>query len=208
MAGVPTRVHADRIIVPAREARSVRVAAGQTFRVVDVEGGQVGDLFAFADGDPSEFLSASHTRAATSRLFPAPGEAFVSSRRRPMLELVADDSPGAHDMLIAACDPERYRGLGVEGGHASCAENLATALAAHGLHLPFVPQPVNVFMNIPVVDGVLEWLPAATRAGASLTLRALADLLVVLSACPQDVVGINGGQPSPLAIELQGDHIT
>jgi len=172
-----------------------------------VRGGQVADLFAFADGDPSEYLSASHTRARTNRLFPAIGEAFISNRRRGMLELVADDSPGAHDMLIAACDAERYRELGAEGWHASCAENLAHALAAHGLRSPFVPQPVNVFMNIPVVDRRLEWHPATTKAGDSLTLRALADLLVVVSACPQDLVDINGGDPTSLAIELQGAPI-
>lgn len=186
----------------------MRVAAGQTFRVVDIQGGQVGDLFAFRDGDLREYLSASHTRARTSRLFPAVGEAFVSNRRCPLLELVADDSPGTHDMLIAACDAERYRELGVEGWHASCAENLASALAAHGLCLPFVPQPVNVFMNIPVSAAQLEWLPAATQAGASLTLHALLDVLVVLSACPQDVVSINGGQPTALALEINGALIT
>ena len=104
----------ERIEVPARgAARGRRRRPAATFRVIDVEGGQVGDLFAFVAGDRDEYLSASHTRAHTQRLFPAIGEPFVSNRRRPLLELVADDSPGVHDMLIAACDPERYRELGV-----------------------------------------------------------------------------------------------
>ncbi|HEV2999139.1 MAG TPA: urea carboxylase-associated family protein [Solirubrobacteraceae bacterium] len=199
-----TRTGSGTIAVPAGEGRAVRVAAGQSFRVVDVEGGQVGDLFAFADGDVSEHVSASHTRARNDRLFPAIGQPFVSNRRRPLLELVADDSPGVHDMLIAACDGERYRQLGVEGWHASCAENLVTALGALGLRAPCVPQPINVFMNVPVADGRLEWLPAVTAPGDSVTMRAVADVLVVLSACPQDVVHINGGQPTELAIELLG----
>ena len=186
----------ERIEVPAREGRALRVAAGRSLRVIDVVGGQVGDLFAFAA--PDEYLSASHTRAHTRRLFPAVGEAFHSNRRRPLLELVADDSPGVHDMLIAACDPERYRELGVHGPHASCAENLRHAFPG----APFVPQPVNLFMNIPVVDGEVEFLPASTQPGDSVTLRALADVDVVLSACPQDVLRINGGEPTPLRIEL------
>ncbi|MFD0536975.1 DUF1989 domain-containing protein [Actinomadura luteofluorescens] len=49
------------------EGRAVRVAAGRRVRVVDVEGGQVGDLFAFAADDPREHLSAAHTRSVTSR---------------------------------------------------------------------------------------------------------------------------------------------
>jgi uncharacterized protein YcgI (DUF1989 family) len=200
--------HAERIVVPAAEGRAAAVAAGQSFKVVDVEGGQVGDLFAFAPGDATEYLSASHTRAHTSRLFPSVGEHFVSNRRRPLLELVADDSPGAHDMLIAACDAERYRGLGIDGWHASCAENLRRALASHGVQAPCVPQPVNLFMNIPVDDGRLDWLPAASGPGASVTLRALADVLVVVSACPQDVVAINGGRPTELAIEIVEEATT
>jgi uncharacterized protein YcgI (DUF1989 family) len=189
----------ERIDVPAREGRAVHVPAGRAFRVIDVEGGQVGDLFAFVAGDPAESLSAAHTRAHTQRLFPAIGEQFVSNRRRPLLELVADSSPGVHDMLIAACDPARYRALGVEGAHASCAENLREALGA-----PVdIPQPVNLFMNIPVDrGGRLAWLPAATKAGDAVTLLALADLTVVLSACPQDLVDINADGPTGLSIEL------
>lgn len=190
------------IEVPAAGARSVEVPAGSAFRVIDVDGGQVGDLFAFRVADPGEYLSASHTRAHTSRLFPAVGEQFVSSRRRPLLELVADDSPGVHDMLIAACDPERYRALGAGDDHASCAANLRRALAVREIETLGVPQPLNLFMHVPIVDGRLEWLPAPTRPGASITFRALDDLLVVLSACPQDLVQINGGQPTRLAIEL------
>lgn len=200
-----TELHTERVVVPAREGRAVTIPAGHRFRVVDLAGGQVGDLFAFVAGDAAEHLSASHTRAETSRLFPAPGQCFVSDRRRPLLELVADDSPGRHDMLIAACDPARYRGLGAGEDHPSCAENLRTALAAAGHVAGAVPQPVNLFMDIPVAGERLEWRPAATRPGASVTFRALDTLLVVLSACPQDVVGINRNGPTPLAIDLLGD---
>jgi uncharacterized protein len=188
--------------VPAREGRAVPVRAGERFRVVDVEGGQVGDLFAFLADDPTEHLSASHTRAATSRLFPAIGECFMSNRRRALLRLEADESPGVHDMLIAACDAERYAALGFDGWHASCAENLVTALAERGIVATRVPDPVNLFMEIPTEDGRLDWLPARSEPGASVTFRALADLIIVLSACPQDVVAINGGVPSPLILEV------
>jgi len=107
------------MVVPAGAGRAVWVRHGEQLRIVDVEGGQVGDLFAFAAADPGEYLSASHTRTSTSRLFPRVGEQFMTNRRRPILTLVADTSPGVHDMLIAACDPERYRMLGVPG-HACC----------------------------------------------------------------------------------------
>jgi uncharacterized protein len=192
-----------RVDVPAREGRGVRVAAGQRFRVIDVEGGQVADTFAFRGDDVGEYHSAEHTRAYVSRLFPRPGEPFVTNRRRPILWLESDDSPGVHDMLCAACDPERYTGLGVEGWHASCQENLRRAMAELGFDRVEVPQPINLFMNIPVrAGGELGWEPAPTRAGDSVTLRAEIDCVVVVSACPQDIVPINNGNPTPIAVEL------
>ena len=191
------------IDVLAREGRGVRVAAGHRFRVIDVEGGQVADTFAFRADDVSEYHSAEHTRAVVSRLFPRVGEQFVTNHRRPILTLVEDRSPGIHDMLCAACDPERYSGLGVEGWHASCQENLRRAMGELGVPEVEVPQPVNLFMNIPVREGgALGWEPAPTAAGDSVTLRAEMDCYVVVSACPQDIVPINGLNPTPIAIEL------
>jgi uncharacterized protein YcgI (DUF1989 family) len=61
---------------------------------------------------------------------------------------------------------------------------------------------VNLFMQVPVSGDELAFLPAPTAPGDSVTLRAVVDLDVVLSACPQDVVAINGGQPTALEIEL------
>jgi uncharacterized protein YcgI (DUF1989 family) len=192
----------SRTVVAAGTGRAVAVRAGQRVRVVDVEGGQVGDVFAFAVDDPAEYLSASHTRTHTSRLFPHIGEAFVTNLRRPILTLVADTSPGAHDMLIAACDPERYRALGAPD-HASCAENLRTALSQLGLHTDVIPQPVNVYMRIPVdSSGDLNWLPAASRAGDAITFAAAMDCVVVVSACPMDLNPINGERPTALEIEI------
>jgi uncharacterized protein YcgI (DUF1989 family) len=189
--------------VPAREGRGVRVAAGQRFRVIDVEGAQVADTFAFRADDVSEYHSAEHTRASVSRLFPEVGEAFVTNRRRPILVLEEDASPGVHDMLCAACDPARFAGLGVEGWHASCQENLERSMAALGHERIEIPQPINLFMNIPIDEGgALGWEPAPTRAGDGVTLRAEMDCLVVVSACPQDIVPINGGNPTPIAIEF------
>jgi uncharacterized protein len=192
----------SRTVVPAGAGRAVTLRAGQQVRVVDVEGGQVGDVFAYAADDPTEHLSASHTRTHTSRLFPHVGEAFVTNRRRPILTLAADTSPGAHDMLIAACDPERYRALGVPR-HASCADNLRTALSQLGLQTDVVPQPVNVFMRIPVdPTGDLRWLPAASRAGDAITFTAAIDCVFVVSACPQDLNAINGDRPTAMEIEI------
>ncbi|MDF2829624.1 MAG: hypothetical protein K0R01_2907 [Mycobacterium sp.] len=190
------------MVIPAGQGLAFRIRAGDRFRLVDPEGGQVGDLFAFAATNPEEYLSAAHTRTAVSRLFPRIGEHFLTNRRRPILTLTADTSPGAHDMLIAACDPARYDALGATG-HASCADNLRIALSQLALVTPVVPQPVNVFMNIPVgADGDLSWLPAPSRPGDAVTFEADMDCVIVVSACPMDLNPINGDRPTSLAIEF------
>ena len=193
----------QRVVVPPREGRAVRVERGRRFRAVDLEGHQCGDLFAFVADDVREYASAEHTRVHVDRLFPRPGEDFVTNRRRPILTLVEDRSPGIHDMLCAACDPARYALLGAEGWHASCEENLQKAMLELGHEGIAIPQPINLFMNIPVGEGgTIGWEPAPTGAGDSVTLRAEMDIVVAVSACPQDLVPINSGDPTEIVLEV------
>ena len=193
----------DQITVPAREGRAVELRRGDRIRVIDPNGGQVADVFAFCAGDLTEYHSAQHTRVWVGRLFPRVGEQFVTNHRRPILTLEADTSPGIHDMLCAACDPARYALLGAQGWHASCEENLQTAMAALGHEGIVIPQPINLFMHIPVgEEGTIGWEPAPTGAGDSVTLRAELDIVVAVSACPQDLIPINSGNPTEILLEV------
>lgn len=70
--------------VPARQGRAVYMSAGQTVRFVDTDGGQVGDVFAFNAVDVGEHLSAQHTRAATTSLFPRLGESVCATARQQL----------------------------------------------------------------------------------------------------------------------------
>ncbi|HTU95725.1 MAG TPA: urea carboxylase-associated family protein [Solirubrobacteraceae bacterium] len=181
-------------VLPARQGTAVALVAGERLRIVNRDGGQVVDWWALAhprDGD-DEYASMEHTRAALRRLVPRVGDAIYSTRRRPLVTLVEDTSPGVHDTLIAACDPERYRMLGGAADHPSCAMNFAGAIAEHGRSLPRAPAPLNLFMAIPwSPDGELAFEPSPARAGDSVTFEAAIDVLVVVSACPMDLNPIN-----------------
>jgi uncharacterized protein YcgI (DUF1989 family) len=193
----------ERIVVPASEGRGVRLRAGQRYRVVDLEGGQIGDMFAFKADDVSEYAAAEHTRVYNGRLFPKVGEHFVTNRRRPILLFEADTSPGIHDMMIAACDPTRYRELGVQGWHPSCQENLQKALAALGVGRTEIPQPINVFQNTPALaNGEIDYRFAETKAGDYAQFRTEMDCYVVVTACAQDLMPVNGTGPTPMAIDV------
>jgi uncharacterized protein len=184
--------------IPAGHGCAFRLDAGQRLRVATTEGGQVVDTWALALPDLDEWLSMEHTRGRLLAVSPRAGDDLFSNRRRPILRLVEDTSPGVHDTLIAACDQERYAQLGHEGPHRNCADNFRAALAELGYAPPPVPAPLNVFMNIPVAaDGALSFEPSPARPGDAVTLEAVREVVVVLSACPQDLVPINGASMRP-----------
>lgn len=152
-----------------------------------------------------------HTRASTTHLVPRVNDVLVSNIRQPMLTLT-EDTCGVHDTLIAACDPVRYQQLGVEKWeeHGSCAENLVLALKelneraglkgnkAIGADVTIhtVPAPLNLFMNIPWSDkGDVKFDAPKAKEGDYVRFRAERDVVVIMSACPQDVLDINTKDP-------------
>jgi len=185
--------------VPARCGCAVRLRKGQVIRIINTPGSQVCDTWLFNSDDLSEFSSMEHTRAYIDKIIPKQGDALVTNLRRPIGTLLTDTSPGVHDTLIAACDLHRYTNLGVTEYHDSCADNMRLALNAIGLRAREVPQPLNLWMNIPVnADNSISWLPTVSKAGDYVEIRAELDCIVVMSACPQDIVPINSCDPQPV----------
>ena len=195
---------ASLITIPARRGKATFVSRGQSVRVVNTHGQQVVDTWAFRRDDLTEFMSMEHSRTSIGRIMPIVGQSMTTNRRRPILSLVEDTSGGIHDTLLAACDRYRYELLGCEGYHDNCTDNLAAALAELGLTSPETPSPWNLFMNIPVApDGSVSFEPPVSKSGDYLTLRAEMDCIVVFSACPQDMVPINGVDCLPTEAHFQ-----
>ena len=181
------------IEIPARQGRAARVAKGQTVKVIKTRGQQVVDTWAFNADDMHEFMSMEHSRVALGRIIPGLGDRLVTNRRRPILTLVEDTSGGIHDTLFAACDHWRYEILGCKEYHDNCTDNLWACLAVLGLVPPETPAPLNLFMNIPVIDGNrVEMRPPVSAPGSYVALRPAMDCVVAFSACPQDLLPING----------------
>ena len=181
------------IEIPARMGKAVRLDKGQRIKVINTKGQQVVDTWAFNADDLREFMSMEHSRVAIDRIIPGVGDALVTNRRRPILTLVEDTSGGIHDTLFAACDRWRYELLGCKEHHDNCTDNLAAGLAALGLTPPEIPAPLNLFMNIPVVDGNhVEVRPPVSTPGSHVTFRAEMNCILAFSACPQDMLPVNG----------------
>ena len=190
--------------IPARRGKAAFLAEGQQVRVVNTHGQQVVDTWAFRRDDMAEFMSMEHSRTAIGRVMPVLGQSMVTNHRRPILTLVEDTSGGIHDTLLAACDHYRYELLGCVEYHDNCTDNLAAALAELGLTPPETPSPWNLFMNIPVgPDGSLSFEPPVSSPGSYVLLRAEMDCVVAFSACPQDIVPINGVDCVPTEAHFQ-----
>jgi uncharacterized protein YcgI (DUF1989 family) len=192
------------VVIEAQTGAAVRVRAGDVVHVVDLEGVQVADLWAIVAEEPAEWLSPGHTRSATGRLFPRVGESFWTNRRRPVLELVADTSPGAHDMLYPPCDPWLFEHLGVALPHPSCRENFERALAELDVALPVIPDSVNLFQNSPPDgSGALPIADALSRPGDEVVLVAVLDAIVVVTACSVDVPPGNGARCTAIGLAVE-----
>ena len=190
--------------IPARGGRAAFVRSGQHVKVINTHGQQVVDTWAFNQADLREFMSMEHSRTALDRIMADVGDSMVTNHRRPILTVGEDTSGGIHDTLIAACDRYRYELLGCPEYHDNCTDNLAAALAELGLTPPETPSPWNLFMNIPVKsDGSLTFEPPVSKPGDYVLLRAEMNCVIAFSACPQDIVPINGVDCIPTEAHFQ-----
>ena len=181
------------VTIPARRGKAALVKKGQVVKIINTHGDQVVDTWAFSADDLTEFMSMEHTRPHILKIVPVVGDVMLTNRRRPILTFLADTSGGIHDTIISACDRYRYKFLGVEDYHDNCTDNLHAAMQAIGLEAPETPSPLNLFMNIPVhADGTLSFEPPVSTPGSYVALRAEMDLVIAFSACPQDILPING----------------
>ena len=193
--------------IPARTGRAVAIRAGEAIKLINTHGSQVVDTWAFRADDLTEYLSMEQTRRMLLKLWPQEGDTLSSNRRNAMLVMERDTSPGVHDTLFACCDPWTYAHYGCPPGHENCRDNFTAALVMLNLTPPLVPNPLNLWMNIPVRENMLLTIaPPVSKPGDFVILRALVDAVLVFSTCPMDVTPINGEECEPMAVQYQVLH--
>lgn len=182
----------------------INVQNGQILEIVNVEGQQICDFFAFNATNVKEFLSPAHCRSAMRRVFLEVGDILVSVRRNPMFEII-EDTVGRHDICMPPCDPQRYLlDFGVSD-HRSCRMNLAEVMSDFGISYEYLPDPINLFQNSPIqADGRVGRGVSPAKAGDKVALRALMDLICVGSACPQDQDDVNGDRLTDIELRVRG----
>lgn len=177
------------------------LARGQSLRVVDLEGEQVADLVAFSRAEPWERLSSGRSIDYAGRIYLTTGDLLYSNRSRPMFRIIADDV-GRHDFLLTPCSPETFQIIyKTTEAHPSCLANLVDHLAPFGIAIDMIPTTFNIFMNVEIdAAGKLSILPARSKAGDAVTLRAEMDLIVGLTACSAEMS--NNYKFKPIGYEI------
>lgn len=199
MSGLTGSVVHDEI-VSARAPWLHHIAAGQTLRIVDLEGNQAVDFLLYSADDDAERYSAQDTVAAQGNLFLREGTILRSNEGRPMMT-IASTSVEYHDTIGGACSCEsntlRY-GHHTKAQHA-CVENFLEANLIEGRGKRDIVSNINFFMNVPVEeDGALGIVDGISAPGLTVDLKAEMDVIVVVSNCPQINNPCNAFNPTPV----------
>ncbi len=145
------------------------IKAGQTLRIIDMEGNQAVDFLVYAAADDAERYSAQDTIAAQRNIYLREGSVLLSNEGRAMMTITAT-SVAYHDTIGGACSCEsntlRY-GHHTKAQHA-CVENFLDANVRAGRSKRDMVSNINFFMNVPVeADGALGIVDGISAPGLS-----------------------------------------
>ena len=193
-----------RHTIPAGEPYLFEVKAGQTLRLLDLEGNQAVDTLFYSASNPRERYDPQRTLRRQNRVYLTIGSVLYSNLGNPLLTIVADTC-GRHDTLGGACSAEsnqvRYA-LDKKHMH-NCRDSFLLALAryGHGMGKRDLPNNINFFMNVPVTPaGELTFADGVSGPGRYVEMRAEADVLVLISNCPQLNNPCNAYNPTPIRV--------
>ena len=198
----------EDFIIPAGQARAFLVPRGAVLRIHLVEARQVGDCCFFNADDRREVFHVGQSWALNGLLGTGTAKSFRHFYSKPPREnvmlTVVDDTVRNHwGNMGGRCSRRLYELRDGEKQHRSCQENLAEALAPHGLTGDDIVDVFNVFMNVALdAAGGFRILPPETKAGDYIDLRAEMNVLAAVSACPADRNATNDGRAKPLGIRV------
>lgn len=191
-------------IVPAKGVTAFEVRRGQTVRIEDVEGQQAVDLICYSLDDLAERFWAAHTAKLNGTIYVSTGHVLYSDRARPMMTIV-EDTVSVNDVICGSCsyalDVVRY---GQDKASQGCMDLFEDSIRPWGLERKDVPMCFNIFLDYPVdAEGrVAIDRDPVSKPGDHIDLRADMNLLVSITACPQENNPCNGYNPTPIRVAV------
>jgi urea carboxylase-associated protein 2 len=197
-------------VLPGAATWSRRLRRGTALELTDLEGGANVALLLLNPHEPTERLNVPDTLKAQHVARITTGVALYSDMGR-VLASVIEDTCGWHDPLAGHA---RTAEIDATYGATSFAhdrnavrrgarEELILELAKHGLGARDLPATVNLFSKVTVdAAGRLRFHPGHSRAGSRVVLRADADVLVALNACPHPLHPGPEWEPRPVGLAV------
>ena len=191
----------ETIIIPPREAKTFEVPAGHFFRIVSVDGPQVGDLNLWNKDNINERFFSGKTRALYGTHV-STGDRLYSNLPflRPMATITHDtldwygwddDGGSVHDVIGTRCGPYTHMALNDEEYHHCCHSNLCRALSNHQQKTiseieSKVHDVLNVFMCTGFTKETHQYFMKASPVRPDDFIEFFAEINLVggLSACP------------------------
>lgn len=194
------------IRVPRNSGAAVELDAGD---LLHVHGHTIVDLVAFDRHDLGHRFDQARTKANQGTIFVSTGDVLVSKRNVDMLRIEIDTFEGHHDLQYGTCSRSRWEWAVREGIAArtylrdgdmsldafpdhGCLENLVEGLQAYPMHQDDIPSPLNLFQHMEIDGATGRMSHTRTRPAPGqghVAMRALIDLVVGVSACPDLLVG-------------------
>ncbi|MBX2867320.1 MAG: aminomethyltransferase family protein [Acidiferrobacterales bacterium] len=202
----------EEFTIPRGTARAYTLHQGETVQIIDMEGQQCSDFMAMnsqaLEDGRERYIDSTATRSMVRSAYPMPGlfDKFYDQDLRPLLK-VKQDTVGRHDTFALACTARGYEERGFFG-HLNCSDNISNAYEPYGIASRPAWPAINFFFNswIDHHDNQIQADEAWSQPGDYVAMEAMADLVAVSTACPDDVDPINGWNPTDVHVRIYKAH--
>ncbi|MDR2427183.1 MAG: DUF1989 domain-containing protein [Endomicrobium sp.] len=181
------------------------IKKGQTVRITDLQGNQAADTLFYDVADPSDHYSAVKTIAAQKNIYLTTGSILLAESGKQLLKITADTC-GRHDTLGGACSSQSNT---VRYAHEkdymhNCRDTFMHCISnVKQYSKRDLAANINFFMNVPVTaQGQLCFEDGVSYAGAYVEMKAVTDVMLLLSSCPQLNNPCNAYNPTPVKIAI------
>ena len=190
------------VTLPGRGGGAWTVGKGRHIRIVDVEGGAIGDFVCFNADKLTERFSQARTKANQGKFLLTEGDHLYSRENNPILS-IAEDTYGIHDLQYGMCSAwvyENFRDKDYHGFSADemdvggplgvpsfgCYEVLQKALEDWPIEPHDIPDPINLFQTLDYDcdNGSFTLVDGRSKPGDYIDFVARMNALCALSACP------------------------
>ena len=177
------------------------VKKGQTFRILDLEGNQAVDTTFYDMTNPEDHYGAIATIVAQKNIYLTTGSVLRAESGKPLLKITADKT-GRHDTLGGACSSQSNTVRYARYMH-NCRDSFMLQLADSdsGIMKRDLAPNINFFMNVPLTkEGGYKFDDGVSAPGKYVEMKALEDVMVLISNCPQLNNPCNAYNPTPVRL--------